>query len=163
MSYIEPYNDQWPEWFRQEQQAITSQVTTEVTLHHIGSTAVPGFVAKPCIDVLAEVNDQNSAEAMIEPMQRLGYEYRGEYGIEGRYYFVKYTPKKFHVHTFVAGAEAIDKHLLYVDVMLSNPEMVRDFNDIKRQLSAQYPNDRQSYQKHKGHFYHDLFERYGKR
>lgn len=41
-------------------------------LHHIGSIAVPGLVAKPVIDMMAHVDD---LDELVEPIIQVGYQY----------------------------------------------------------------------------------------
>lgn len=160
MSYLETYNPQWPRWYLQLSEEIMRHVSVNVKLYHIGSTAIPHLMAKPCIDILAEVMDHKTALQMIQPLVDLGYEYRGAYGIEGRYYFAKSSPQKVHLHAFITGADEIDKHLHYVKVMSRNPEMVKLFSAIKQQIQHEYPSDKSRYQQQKGFFYERIFAKY---
>ena len=53
-------------------------------IEHVGSTSVPGLASKPVVDldVVVAAGDVNAAVAAIEA---LGYEHRGDMGIEGRH------------------------------------------------------------------------------
>ncbi len=93
-------------------------------------------------------------------MVGLGYQYRGEYGIKGRYYFAKTAPLKFHLHAFIQGAVEIDKHLYFVKFMSENPELVKEFSAIKQQIYRQYPSDKSRYQQEKAFFYEQIFAQY---
>ena len=56
MIRLSPYNGRWPDLYRQEARQIAKALTGEIILiHHIGSTALPGILAKPIIDCLVEV------------------------------------------------------------------------------------------------------------
>lgn len=51
-----PYQSQWQQLFGQEATYIKELFQTElVTIHHIGSTAVPDLAAKPIIDIMPVV------------------------------------------------------------------------------------------------------------
>ena len=58
-------------------------------IHHVGSTSVPGFAAKPILNIVPVVASKEDGEKTIEPMTALGYRYRGEKGLSGRFYFDK--------------------------------------------------------------------------
>ena len=52
------YDPQWAEAYRTESIAVQDVLKgLDVRLHHIGSTSVPGLMAKPVIDILIEAND----------------------------------------------------------------------------------------------------------
>lgn len=49
--------------------------------------------AKPIIDIATAVKGFEEAQVCIPLVERLGYEYKGEFGIPRRHYFVKGTPR----------------------------------------------------------------------
>lgn len=52
---------------------------------HVGSTAVPGLVGKPVLDLAVAVAGEAAADACIAPLATLGYaSYRGPYGDDPR-------------------------------------------------------------------------------
>lgn len=61
---------------------ILGDICTAV--HHIGSTAVPGLQSKPIIDIMPIVYDLESVDEHAREFEELGYEYMGEFGINGR-------------------------------------------------------------------------------
>ena len=94
----------WAGEFVRERQRIPRVLPTHVTVvEHVGSTAVPSVPAKPILDILVGVRSFKRARACIEAMESLGYEYRGEYGIPRRHYFVKGNPRTHHVHMLEVG------------------------------------------------------------
>lgn len=71
-------------------------------------------------------------------MSQAGYEVRGEYGVEGRRYFVKpadTTGIGFHVHAYERGSSHIDRHLRFRDFLLSHPEVAQECSALKLSLS----------------------------
>ncbi len=55
---IVPYNPNWPHVFEQEAECIRQALGDNcLSIHHIGSTSVPGLAAKPKIDMIAVVHD----------------------------------------------------------------------------------------------------------
>src|SRR5690606_37062128 len=82
------YNPDWPLVYKQEADLVSRAAgETFVRIHHIGSTAIPGIMAKPVIDMLLEVSAIEALDAQSEKFEMLGYEVMGEFGISGRRYF----------------------------------------------------------------------------
>ena len=87
---VVPYDPAWQSEFEAEAKRIARTLgKIVVRLHHIGSTAIPGILAKPIIDFLVEVDDIVELDDKSSAMEELGYEVMGEYGILGRRYFRK--------------------------------------------------------------------------
>ncbi len=92
------YDPQWPILYEEEKASILGVIgDLIVDIQHIGSTAVPGLGAKPIIDIVVAIRRLALIEKCVRPLQTIGYEYLGEYGIPGRYYFRK-PPGHPHTH-----------------------------------------------------------------
>ena len=50
---------------------------TNVKIHHVGSTTVPGLAAKPIIDSVLEFVEYPPGSDMIRAMENLGYKNLG--------------------------------------------------------------------------------------
>jgi GrpB-like predicted nucleotidyltransferase (UPF0157 family) len=78
---IVDYDPRWPELFEAEKARILEACGEWLaTVEHIGSTSVPGLAAKPIIDIMPGLRRLEEGRHCIEPMQKLGYQYLGEYG-----------------------------------------------------------------------------------
>ncbi len=56
MKVVQPYNANWPSAFEREARTLRDVWGADLhALYHIGSTSIPGMIAKPVIDILAEV------------------------------------------------------------------------------------------------------------
>src|SRR5436190_9055223 len=70
------YDDRWPFLFRAEAARILAAASElQLTLEHVGSTAVPGLCAKPVLDILAGYTGAVPALAYVAPLERAGYEH----------------------------------------------------------------------------------------
>ncbi|EBC7124793.1 GrpB family protein, partial [Salmonella enterica] len=112
---VVPYDNKWPEMFEAESLLIRSLLGgVAKSVHHIGSTSVPGLSAKPVIDILLEVSDINELDTYNSAMVRCGYVARGENGIVGRRYFIKGGDQRSHqVHAFTVGDVQVSRHLAF--------------------------------------------------
>lgn len=75
---VVPHDPDWQHAFNIEACRIAQALgEPAVTTHHIGSTAIPGIVAKPVIDILLEVERIERLDQQVAAMQCLGYEALG--------------------------------------------------------------------------------------
>lgn len=117
---VVPPDPAWPDAFRSEARRIRTALDGPVrSIHHIGSTAVPGIHAKPIIDILLEVSDLAALDARTPAMAALGYEALGEFGIPRRRYFRRNSGadvRTHQVHAFPVGDVGIQRHLAFATI-----------------------------------------------
>lgn len=120
-----------------------------VALHHIGSTAVPGLVAKPVIDLLGEAADLTAIAAASTVLEGLGWRARGENGGTGRRYFTRDDPetgaRAAHLHVHATGDPMIAWHLAFRDRLRAEPETAAAYAAEKRRCAALHPGDSGAY------------------
>mgnify|MGYP002777060727 CR=1 FL=1 len=143
------HDPQWRSQFEVEATAIAAALSTNaVTVHHIGSTAIPGIYAKPIIDLLVEVHTIKQIDEQTTAMQALGYEALGEFGIPGRRYFRKHNAlgdRTHHVHVFQSGSPEIKRHLAFRDYLRTHPAEAQAYSQLKQALAQQHPHDIEAY------------------
>ncbi|AUJ23447.1 GrpB family protein [Virgibacillus dokdonensis] len=156
-----PYQSQWQQLFGQEATYIKELFQTElVTIHHIGSTAVPDLAAKPIIDIMPVVKSIEEVGEYIEGMENLGYHALGEYGIEGRRFFIKGEYKRtHHVHMFQQGDQHIKRHIAFRDYLIHHPSTAIEYGNLKLTLAKNYPNQMEKYMSGKNDFVKDVEQR----
>ena len=59
-----------------------------VAVEHVGSTAVPGLVAKPILDLAVGLAPTTDPDQAVPAIERLGYQFRGDKGDSGGLLFV---------------------------------------------------------------------------
>ena len=141
-----PYTAEWRRLFEEEKarlQAAIGQYVLDV--QHVGSTAIPGLIAKPIIDIGIAVRDFEEARVCIGPIGQLGYEYRGEQRIPRRHYFVKGDPRTHHIHMNEIGSRDWEDQVLFRDYLIRHPELAEEYAGLKKELARQYPTDREAY------------------
>lgn len=113
-----PYDPNWPMQFEFESAAIKKVLGNNcVVIHHIGSTSVPGLTAKPKIDIIVVVRDPIS---VIEKLETIGIQYRGEFNIPLHYGFSKRGTVDLNLHVYQEGHPEIELNLLFRDYLGTN-------------------------------------------
>ena len=155
-----PYDTTWPLEFAAEADRIERACAgLQIRLEHIGSTAIPGMSAKPVIDILAGRPGTVSGEKYVAAFRQIGYEHKGAYGIPGRNYFRRGTPRTHHVHLVSWSSDFWRDHLLFRDYLRTNPDAAREYETIKRELAATYLFDKENYTDAKGPFVRSIVRR----
>jgi GrpB-like predicted nucleotidyltransferase (UPF0157 family) len=153
---VVPYDRRWPNVFQLEAQRLLECFEPEVaSIHHIGSTSVPGLCAKPVIDVLVEAVDLATFDRVTHCLEERGYVAKGEYGIPGRRYFSRSataTELKVHVHGFSRGSRHAARHLRFRDYLRAHPAVAARYRDLKQRLAAEHRRDARAYQAGKAEF-----------
>lgn len=146
-----PYDPTWPRQFAQEREALLGLLGSSVTaIHHIGSTSVPRLTAKPIIDLLAEADSLAALEPYRQALAQLGYIWKGEHGIAGRRYFQKGgNARTHHLHVYACGDPEIARHLRFRDLLRTNPEAARRYQDAKLLALTASQGHPEAYQSHK--------------
>lgn len=145
---VVPYNIDWPARFQVEAQELEVLFGGEMlSIHHFGSTAIPGTSAKPIIDILVIVRNINRVDALNPFLQKMGYSPVGEYGIPGRRFFYKGTHdlRSHHLHVYQTGNPHILRHLAFRDYMRAHPMDALAYSRLKETLALQFSEDMESY------------------
>jgi GrpB-like predicted nucleotidyltransferase (UPF0157 family) len=120
---------------------------------HIGSTSVPGMLAKPILDVLVTLAPGQPCGGVIAAVQELGFEYRGEFGVAERHFFAR---PGCHVHAFLAGRGEWATHLLFRDFLRANPTARATYAGFKLRTAEAVGWDRAAYQRAKDRYVGEL-------
>ena len=140
---VVPPDPTWKHRFEAEAEHITGALGDLVsTIHHVGSTAVPGLCAKPIIDILLVVEDLHIFDRRTPALELLGYEALGEYGMARRRYFRKDDAsgiRTHQVHSFKVDDDEIERHLAFRDYLIEQENVASAYGALKRALAGQYP------------------------
>lgn len=120
-----------------------------VTVHHIGSTSIPGIMAKPIIDMLPVVLDLRSLDRTISKVESLGYECLGEFGLPGRRYCRRNDPttgmRTYQLHFYALGSSEIDRHLAFSEYLRVHPVIATEYEAEKLRAVALHPDNISDY------------------
>ena len=131
-----PYDPEWPRRFEAERIALERALRPwlEGGIHHVGSTAVPGLVSKPVIDMLAGVRDLEEARAAFRPLAELGYRYR-EHRPEAHAFSkpagAEWWQATHGLHLTEPGSDLWRERLAFRDALRANAELAAEYGEWK--------------------------------
>lgn len=142
------YNPDWPHQAacQAEQLHVLSPVL--VSVHHIGSTSVPGLAAKPIIDLMPLVRNLAGLDRMRAAVEALGYAWHGAYGISGRRYCTladETGVRAVQLHCFRVNSPHAVRHIAFRDYLRAHPDVARAYEAEKRRARDLHPDDSHAY------------------
>ena len=145
-----PHSPRWAELAREEGARLHEALGDAlVTVHHIGSTSIPGIMAKPIVDLIPVATNLEELDARIPRVEALGYECLGEFGLPGRRYCRKTDPvtgkRAFQLHCYAKGWPEIDRHLAFADYLRAHPEIAKAYEAEKIRAAALHPDNTLDY------------------
>lgn len=132
-----------------------------IAIHHIGSTAVQGLVAKPIIDIMPVVSNLDQVDAVKTAFEEINYEYLGEFGMPGRRYLRKGGDERTHqIHIFSENqTDNIERHLAVRDYLRAHKDACDAYAGLKKLLAEKYPYSIDDYCDGKDEFVKQLEEK----
>ncbi|MFY9615344.1 MAG: 2-amino-4-hydroxy-6-hydroxymethyldihydropteridine diphosphokinase [Candidatus Dormiibacterota bacterium] len=150
-----PYDPTWPEQFEAEATRLREALGPRcVRVDHVGSTAVPGLVAKDILDIQVSVDALEPAEAFVDPLVELGYAYVPDPRFP-TYPFFRYPaegPRRVHLHVALAGSAEENDHVDFRDRLREDQTLADLYVELKRHLARRYFTNRIAYSNSKGQF-----------
>lgn len=126
--------------FERERKSLEAVIGAGAAIiEHIGSTSVTGLAAKPIIDIMIGLRDFSVADRLVPEIVALGYIYIPKYEKEMPYrrYFKKVAGgvSTHHIHMVQAGGDFWQRHLLFRDYLMANPDVAAAYAVLKKELA----------------------------
>lgn len=162
---IVPYDPDWPRLFEIEAEHLRHTFPSPLInrIEHFGSTAVPGLAAKPVIDMLVEVSSLEETKRVIVPvLESGGYEYFWRTDTSPPYaWLIKRNSegeRTHHIHMVESDSSHWDR-LYFRDYLRAFADEARRYEELKRHLCEDNPNDRAAYTEGKGKYVERVTEK----
>lgn len=148
-----PYDRTWPQNAASEIMLLRDVFPKEYILdiQHVGSTAVPGMLAKPIIDIQMATPSLNTLKPIAIPvLKKLGYEYWYDNPDKERLFFVKGMPpfgekRTHHIHIIEPESKRGQDRIIFRDYLIAHPDVAREYEQLKIKLAQKYTDDREQY------------------
>ena len=141
---LEPHYQNWKTEFEALKFVFETELEGfDLDIQHIGSTAIPGLLAKPILDIDVILKEKHDYPGVSACLQSLGYSSKGDQGIPGRFAFRQISPfaprtvdgrkwKEHHLYVCYADSLAYKNHILFRDMLLSNKALVKEYAQLKK-------------------------------
>ena len=147
---IEPHNPAWVYEFnliKQDLQNLFKEVPIQ-SIQHVGSTSIPGLLAKPIIDIDVVITPENLCGASAA-LVKAGYTALGDQGVPSRYAFrqprIRETCREYgsngtreeikrNTYVVLDGSIALRNHLDLKRMLLENEVLRNEYGEVKRKL-----------------------------
>ena len=127
-----PHDPRWFLLFDKERARLLGHTSLSPDhIEHIGSTAVPGLIAKPVIDIMVGVEVPSPDSELREQICSLGYEFMGHAGVAGRYYFRHRDADHFNLHLVELGGSHWVNNIAVWDYLCGDAVARRDYAEVK--------------------------------
>ena len=154
---LKAYNPEYPTWY-EEEKASLARVLADFDVRfisHIGSTAVPGLIAKPIVDILLELPKDYDADTIIDLLRGEGWLLMARSDADQTIDLNKgYTPSGFSKQVFHLHIKAVGDHgeLYFRDYLRAHCEAAQAYAKLKLHLKEQFEYDRDAYTDAKAEF-----------
>lgn len=160
---ISQYDLEWAKMFQGEADLLDKELGSHVVaIHHVGSTAIPGLLAKPIIDIVLELKEtgfDGDFNACKDVLEKLGYRYLGDRGKKGGRMFGKdqLGLRIYAIQIHPTNSAALIGLLQFRQMLLRDSNLAREYAEIKTALADLFPDQRLVYVWYKTHWIEDLF------
>jgi GrpB-like predicted nucleotidyltransferase (UPF0157 family) len=128
-------------------------------IEHVGSTSIPGIVAKPVIDLMARVADPDAVVGRAGgSLDALNWRHVPPELDDRpwRRFFARVSAddqhRLAHLHLMAAGAARWDQQLLFRDALRADPDLRAEYAAVKERLAGAYAGERERYTDEKAAF-----------
>lgn len=146
-------------WYAEEERRLARLSKRIRRISHIGSTAVPGLLCKPTVDILLEMDGSCDNLSLAEALKREGWLMMdSQYTPVYRQVLNKgYTPDGFaervyHLHVRYFGDW---DELYFRDYLLDNADIAAEYAALKQRLLRDFEHNRDGYTEAKSAFIHE--------
>lgn len=130
------YEDRWPAMYASEAAIICEALGEKALLvEHIGSTSVPGLIAKPCIDILLAVADSAHEDAYVPALDAAGFVLRLRHPDWNEHRAFKSERINVNLHVWSVDSPEIARHLGFRDWLRTHPEDRDLYAAAKREIA----------------------------
>ena len=164
-NHFEAFSLNWAQQFRSESALLQPLFSEDVVaIHHVGSTAIPGMIAKPEIDILVELKSSSDFESYFPALEKLGYRYRDDAPFSfGHWFFSKDTNgKRTHkLHLCSSSHRTVKEQILFRDYLIQNPERAAQYRELKLGLANSNTKGMLEYLEGKAPFIQEILQSLG--
>jgi GrpB-like predicted nucleotidyltransferase (UPF0157 family) len=129
-------------------------------VEHVGSTSVPGLVAKPIVDIVVGIDDPDDEPAYLPELEALGYDLRVR-GPQHRCLRIGDPDEPVNLHCYPPDHAETRKYLVFRDRLRASAADRERYAAVKRELAQREWRDINYYAEAKGPVIREILARGG--
>jgi GrpB-like predicted nucleotidyltransferase (UPF0157 family)/L-amino acid N-acyltransferase YncA len=130
------YDPAWPERYAREAARIRDALGLKARrIEHVGSTSVPGLIAKPLIDIVLAVEDSADEPSYLAALQAAGYVLRIREPDWHAHRMLKGPDTDVNLHVFTVGSPEITRMTRFRDRLRADRADRERYAAAKRELA----------------------------
>jgi GrpB-like predicted nucleotidyltransferase (UPF0157 family)/SAM-dependent methyltransferase len=169
LALLQEHDPQWARHFHELREVLAAVLQDRAAaIHHIGSTSIPGMLAKPILDLSVELAEGIEVSDATAALAALGYRFQGDLGIAQRYAYARDSeqvprtspPREWmnhHLYVCPHGSPELARSLHFRDSLVACEELRSEYRVIKEHCVIGA--DRKLYQSRKDEWGDAFFKR----
>lgn len=150
------YCKDYPRLFREEKRKLIKALGNNVVIEHVGSTAIPGLGGKGIIDIAIKT-PKSKVSRYKDILKKLGYKTSLKHPEDNRRIFlqrkIRYSGKERRVHVHLTLKKKFwDTFIIFRDKLNKNPELIKEYENLKKKAVKIARGDGQAYRDYKNEF-----------
>jgi len=142
------HNPKWRQSFRHEQKKLSEVFSRDaLEIQHVGSTAIPGILAKPIIDIALIVPSLQKTKRYEKKLKEIGYEIKKNDTRKERLFFTKSHEEKqtHYLHVGEINSGYAEDMILFRYYLCKHKSIAKKYSDLKESLAKKYQDKREIY------------------
>jgi GrpB-like predicted nucleotidyltransferase (UPF0157 family)/uncharacterized protein (DUF952 family) len=136
VTLVEP-NPRWPELFEREAARIRGALGDRaLRIEHVGSTSVPGLIAKPIVDIVLVVPDPGEEAGYAGALEAAGYRLRIRSPEWEEHRMFKGPDTDVNLHVFGPGSSEVERMVRFRDCLRADEAARERYAAEKRALAG---------------------------
>lgn len=145
-----PHDPAWAASFEREAARLRALLGARlVEIRHFGSTAVPGLLAKPIVDMIAGLADFGGVEEIVRALKDDGWIDLPDSVAQSRdrRWLLRHDGRvrTHHLHLVGARSRAWRERVAFCEMLKTDPVLRADYEALKRSLAARLADHREAY------------------
>jgi len=151
VTLVQKYNPEWPGWFEEVKAFMGEKISKAcLRIEHVGSTSIPGMIAKPIIDLILVIEPERFGE-IKSLLEERGYRHEGDKGIKEREAFdlsdetVKQSLPSHHLYVCPEHSAELKKETAFREFLKRHKAEAKRLSALKWSLAEKFNNDKYPY------------------
>ncbi|MFA5369058.1 MAG: GrpB family protein [Candidatus Paceibacterota bacterium] len=141
-NYLQKYSKDWSKKYDDESEKIRLLLDNKIiNIQHIGSTSIPGMLAKPVVDITILVDSIDNIPFFTKKLEYLGYVHKPDMSSVERIFLRKGEPVEYHLSIACSKHTFWERQIAFRDYLKNHHEFVEEYNNLKLSNLKLTPNE----------------------